>query len=471
MKYEVVIGLEIHAELATDSKMFCSCPNISLESEPNKNICPVCTGQPGVLPLPNKKAIEWTIKIGQALGCQIANFSKFDRKNYFYPDLPKGYQISQFDLPFCFDGILEIDKKRIRIRRVHLEEDTGKLTHPKGANYSLVDYNRSGTPLVELVTEPDISSADEARKFCQMYQLILRYLGVSNADMERGEMRCEVNISLKKPEDKEYGNLVEIKNINSFRSVARAIEYEIKRQAEILDSGEKVARENRGWDDNKGATISQREKEEAHEYRYFPEPDIPPIDLTLKSDVNGSIDVKAIKESLPELPQERLAKYKDNYGLSEADSADLIFNKKWSDYFEAVIKLNESTNKKLLANWIINEGIVSVEQENALGLIKMLEEGKISGKIAKDILSKMIETGKTAQELVQENSFSHIKDESAIELIADKIIKENPRSVEDYKSGKLVALKFLVGAVMRETKGQADPIITNKILENKLKKG
>ena len=459
MKYDVVIGLEIHAELETKSKMFCSCPNVPLEDKPNKNICPVCTGQPGSLPVPNKTAIEWTIKTGLALGCRIAEFSKFDRKNYFYPDLPKGYQISQFDLPFCADGKLTINGREIRIRRIHLEEDTGKLIHPSGTDYSLVDYNRSSAPLMELVTEPDIHSADEARKFCQMYQLILRYLEVSNADMEKGQMRCEVNISLKNPEDTKLGNLVEVKNINSFRSVGRAIEYEINRQSEILDRGEEVPRENRGWDDGKGMTMAQRSKEEAHEYRYFPEPDIPPIDLKA-----GSIDIEQIKSSLPELPMDRLNKFQDELGLNEADSTDLTFNKSWGDYLEAVLKISNEIKPKLVANWIVNEGLSALDSDKASELLVLIEKGEISGKIAKDVYLKMKETGKSASEIIKEHGMSHIKDESALEEIIKKVISENSKPVEDYKLGKEAALKFLIGQVMRESRGQADPAIVNSLL-------
>jgi aspartyl-tRNA(Asn)/glutamyl-tRNA(Gln) amidotransferase subunit B len=320
---------------------------------------------------------------------------------------------------------------------------------------------------VELVTEPDINSADEARSFCQMYQLILRYLGVSNADMERGEMRCEVNISLKKPDDEKLGNLVEIKNINSFRSVARTIDYEISRQSEILDKGEEVQRENRGWDDNSGKTVPQRSKEEAHEYRYFPEPDIPPINF----ESNNLIDIEEVKKSLPELPQDRLSKFSAEIGLNKNDSADLVFNQVWGDYFEKITSKDQTIDPKLVANWIINEGLSSLDQEYALDLLQLISKGEISGKIAKEILPEIRENKIMASKLVAEKGISHIKDDEMIEKIINEVLAENTQSVNDYKAGKVVALKFLVGAVMKKTQGQADPAMVNMILEKNLREG
>jgi aspartyl-tRNA(Asn)/glutamyl-tRNA(Gln) amidotransferase subunit B len=364
MTYKPTVGLEIHVELKTDSKMFCKCANNVMEKRPNFNICSVCTGQPGTLPLANKKAIEFVVKAGLALNCAINKFSKFDRKNYFYPDLPKGYQISQYDKPLCKEGYLDIpiwdEKKvseksqsnflkedakfkRIRITRIHLEEDTGKLMHPDGADYSLADYNRAGAPLMELVTEPDIASSGEAKKFCQDLQLIFRYLDISDADMEKGQMRCEVNISMSDTD--KLGTKAEIKNLNSFRAVEKSIEYEIIRQRKILEAGEKIIQETRGWDANKEVTFSQRAKEEAHDYRYFPEPDLPPIDFEEKSIIN----IEAIRTRLPELPAIKRKRFACEYKLPVSDIEVLVSNKKLAQYFEETISELKSWNsdKKL----------------------------------------------------------------------------------------------------------------------------
>src|SRR6185369_10210888 len=332
MKYFPVIGMEVHAELKTRSKMFCACKNgLGLEKSPNVNICPVCTAQPGSLPVPNIRAIESVQRVGLALGCTLRKLSKFDLKNYFYPDIPKGYQISQYDEPFCEKGAMEINGKTFRITRIHLEEDTGKSMHPAGADYTLVDFNRAGVPLMELVTEPDFSEGKDASAFCQKLRQTLRYLKVSDADMEKGQMRCEVNISLyKEGEERLSGTKVEVKNINSFRSVERAIEYEIKRQTEMLEKGEKIIQETRGWDEVKNVTVSQRKKESAHDYRYFPEPDIPPFEF-------NEAYIEKLRLTLPELPDAKLKRFKEEYSLPDADSLILVDDKEDAEFFEHVV--------------------------------------------------------------------------------------------------------------------------------------
>ncbi len=490
-KYEPTIGMEVHVELKTNSKMFCSCANNPDEMEPNKNICPICMGHPGTLPVANKKAVEYVIKTGLALDCQIAEISKFDRKNYFYPDLPKGYQISQYDQPLCEKGNLIINDRKIGITRIHLEEDTGKLLHPKGADYSLVDLNRAGTPLMELVTEPEIKSSAEAKEFCKQFQLIVKYIGVSDADMEKGHMRCEVNISLKPKGQKEFGTKVEIKNLNSFRAVERSIEYEIKRQAEILDEGGKIIQETRGWDADKQQTYSQRKKEEAHDYRYFPEPDLPPLDLTKKA---GMFDVQKIKDSIPELPLLKKYRFINQYKLTEENAKILSEDKELANYFEEIIselkhwikdkgidgdKLNKLT--KLTANYILTElqrllykngNLVSeckITAENFAEFITLIDEGKISSSGAQEMLAEMFATGGDPSNILDEKGLGQISNESEIEKIINEVIKNNPQSVEDYKSGKEVALKFLVGQTMRESKGKANPQIARDMLEKKLK--
>ena len=355
MTYTPTIGLEVHVELNTKSKMFCSCLNDPDERHPNINVCPVCLGHPGVLPVINREAVRKTIKVGLALGCQIAEHSKFERKNYFYPDLPKGYQISQWHQPFCREGFLEIGKEKIKIRRVHLEEDTARLIHPAGSDYSLVDFNRAGIPLMELVTEPGIDSAKEAREFAQTLHLIMHYLDVSDADMEKGQMRVEVNISLSKEKGK-LGTKVEIKNLNSFRAVERGIDYEIQRQTELLKSGKKIVQETRGWDGVKGITVSQREKEEAHDYRYFPEPDLPPLHFTVQ-------EIKEIQAEIPELPQQRKQRLAKEYKLDEKSIGIFVYNKDLGEYFEKVVSElpprlpQEKISKlvKLSANYLITD--------------------------------------------------------------------------------------------------------------------
>ena len=480
MEYQPTIGLEIHVELKTKSKMFCNCKNDPNERHPNVNICPICIGHPGVLPVINKEAIRKTIKTGLALNCQIPEYSKFDRKNYFYPDLPKNYQISQLYQPLCKKGFLEINGKKIRIREVHLEEDTGRLVHPEGADYSLIDFNRAGIPLMELVTEPDLGLAKEAREFAEELRLILRYLDVSDADMEKGQMRVEANISL--GEKGVLGTKVEIKNLNSFRAVEKSIDYEIKRQEKILKTGKKVIQETRGWDDEKGVTFPQREKEYAHDYRYFPEPDLPILHLGMPEYLNE------VKAEIPELPQQKRERLDREYKLEEKSIEPFVFKKDLGEYFEKVIsELDPSLPHeklfdliKLASNYLITDlqgllrgASVSGEEflitpENFSEFITLIYEGKISSKIAKIVLEEMFQTGKDPSQIIEEKGIILITDEIKIEKIAEEIISKNQKAVLDFKKGKETALQFLIGQVMKETKGEVNPEIASKILKKLL---
>ena len=493
MPYEPVIGIEVHVELKTKSKMFCDCENgFGLEKNPNVHICPVCTGQPGTLPVTNEEAIKMVIKTSLALNCQIAEDSFFERKNYFYPDLPKGYQISQYQKPLCYEGHLDIGGNKIGITRIHLEEDTGKLTHPKGADYSLVDFNRAGVPLMELVTEPDIRSGEQAKKFCQELQLILRYLEISDADMEKGQMRCEVNISLRESGigNQEFGTKVEIKNLNSFSVVERAIDYEIKRQSELLGSGEKVIQETRGWNDNKGETYSQRIKEESHDYRYFPEPDLPPF-------AGLSAISHKLSADLPELPQQKRNRFAKEYNLPEADIEILVNNPELANYFEQICsELNETEHEnkkfegeelkklnKLTANYLITEipriadkFQVSrfmfqdkITPENFAEFSVMVYKNIISSSGAQKVLEEMFKTGADPSHIIEKHDLAQVSDEGELEKIAEEVIKENPQPSEDYKKGKEASLQFLVGQIMKKSKGKANPQIAGNILRKILK--
>lgn len=463
--YKTVIGLEIHVQLKTKSKMFCGCDNNAEGALPNSLVCPVCLGLPGVLPVANQQAIEWTIKTGLALNCEIADFSKFDRKHYFYPDLPKGYQISQFDLPFCKGGYLEIagGGKKIHLTRIHLEEDAGKLLHD--SETSLVDLNRAGTPLMEIVTEPEISSPAEAKIFIQELRSILRYLSVSDAEMEKGHLRCDANIS--QEVDGQEGTPVEIKNMNSFRMVERALLFEEKRQREVLANppaggGEKIVKETRGWDDKKGETYSQRSKEFAQDYRYFPEPDLPPFVIS------QAFNIDELKNELPELPAAKRKKYQE-MGLRLEDAEILTVDSQMAQYFQSVAS---QVNPVLASNWVINElkydGLMTIKPDDLAQMLQLLEKGEISGKIAKDVLSEMIKSGQTASEIVAEKGFKQVDNEDELGQIIDKIISDNPKPVQDLKAGKAEAMGFLVGQVMKQTKGQANPSMVNKILKEKI---
>ena len=489
VKYYVTIGLEIHAELNTRSKMFCSCANDPDEHQANINVCPVCMAHPGTLPVANKEAIRKVIKTGKALQSAIPRYSKFDRKNYFYPDLPKAYQISQFDMPLCLGGYLEIDGKKIRITRIHLEEDTGRLVHLTEDKCSLVDFNRAGVPLMELVTEPDIKTGQEAKKFAEELRLIFRYINVSNADMEKGQMRCEVNISLNK-DPKKMGTKVEIKNLNSFRAVEKGVEYEIKRQTQVLEQGDKVVQETRGWNDAKQKTLSQRKKEDSHDYRYFPEPDLPMLKTEAK-------DIESIESEIPELPQARRERFEAEYKLLEKEIEIFTQNKKLGEYFEKAmselrnwVKLTDRKEKverdefielaKLCSNYMITDlqGLLKnipvddkrflITPENFAEFITLIYKKEISSKIAKTVLAEMFKNGKDPSHIIEKNELSQITDEASIEEIAKQVISKNPKPVEDFKKGKENALQFLIGQTMKESKGKASPEIVAKLLKKNL---
>jgi len=513
-KYIPTIGLEIHAELKTKSKMFCSCRNIAISDkplaisqkqkansqQPNTNVCPVCLGMPGTLPVINKEALNYTIDTGLYLNGTISKFTKWDRKNYFYPDLPKGYQISQYDLPVVTGGYIEITQnsnlktqnhslklktKKIRITRIHLEEDTGTSKHPEGRegiNYSLLDYNRAGVPLMELVTEPDITSAHEAKEFCQKYQLALRHLKIADADMEKGQLRCEVNISLAKTQNLELktknhnlklkteipnyklGTKVEIKNLNSFRAVEKSIEYEIKRQTEILEEGKKVVQETRGWDDAKGKTYTMRIKETSADYRYFPEPDLPPVEI-YQSIINTR--KKLLPKSLEEIEKEYIEKFQ----ISPQDAEILIFDIEKYNKFDEIQKnkMFEIKNAKKLANILINEPLaIKIKNEFLLELANLLDKNIISSKIFKEIMPE-VEKGKSPAKIIEEEGLKQISDSGKLESIIEKVVKENPEVTAKIKAGKSQVIGFLVGQVMKETKGKANPKIVNEILRNKIK--
>ncbi len=482
MEYEAIIGLEIHVELLTESKMFCS-STTRFGEEPNTQVCPVCLGLPGSLPVINKKAVEYAIKAGLALNCDIALFSQFHRKNYFYPDMPKNYQISQYDLPLASGGYVEVDMEAegyattIGITRVHLEEDTGKLIHVggagriAGAEYSLVDFNRAGIPLMEIVTEPDIRTPAEAKAFAQKLRAIILSLGISDVSMERGSMRLDVNCSVRPKGSETFGVKTEIKNLNSFRSLERALAYEIKRQIDALETGERVVQETRHFDEVTGRTSSLRTKEYAHDYRYFPDPDLVPMEL-------DPAWIEEIASSLPELPDERKKRFMKQYALPSHDATLLTASKATADFFEEAVSLG--AEPKAVSNWINVELASYLNAENleidecavtpkhVAELVKMIDSGKISGKIAKDIFPEMFETGKLPSIIVEERGLVQISDEAEIGRIVDAVIEENPKSVEDYRSGKHQALGFLVGQVMRLTGGRANPALVNKLLRDKL---
>lgn len=495
--YETIIGLEIHAQLKTNTKMFCNSKNDSKEERPNINICPVCMGHPGTLPVINKKAVEHVVKVGEALNCKISTFTKFDRKNYFYPDIPKGYQISQYDLPICENGYLAIGERSIKITRVHLEEDTARSIHGK-SGFSFVDFNRAGAPLMELVTEPDIRSAKEARDFAEKLQKILQYLDVSDSNMEDGQMRCEVNVSLRKKAEKEYGTKVEIKNLNSFRAVEDAIAFEIKRQSDILGKGERVIQETRGWDENKKVTFSQRKKESAHDYRYFPEPDLPALKLGVFKDIPSinTIDVDKIKASLPELSQEKSERFQNICGISKQDADVLVADKQTAAFFENVISelrssINEPENGvcsdklklmiKLAANYVntdlkklMNENKIEISnikisEEDFAELIALIYDKKITSAAAKVALEEMFASGGDPDHIIQEKGLLQVSDTAELEKTANEIITANPKAAEDFKAGKQNALQFLVGQMMAKTKGKANPQIARELFENLIK--
>jgi len=476
-RYEAVIGLEVHAELKTDSKIFCSC-STRFGAEPNTQVCPVCTGMPGVLPVLNRKVVECAIKTGLALNCEIASFSKFDRKNYFYPDLPKAYQISQYDLPICRNGYIEIEvdghTKRIGITRVHMEEDAGKLLHQGTITttpYSLVDLNRSGVPLLEIVSDPDLRSPQEARMYMEKLRSILLFLGVSDCRMEEGSLRCDANVSVRVRGQQGLGTKTEIKNLNSFKSLERALEYEINRQIDLLEDGELVVQETRTWDESKQVTLSMRSKEEAQDYRYFPDPDLVPLVIDRQW-------VEEIRSTLPELPDAARRRLITEFGLPEYDAGVLTMTKDTLDFFDECMQYYH--DPKTVSNWIMVELSRLLNQHNLelkeakvkpvhlVDMLKMVDSGKISGKMAKTVFEEMFLTGKSPEAVVKEKGMVQISDESALEPVVARIIAENPRVVEDYRSGKEKAFAFFVGQVMKATRGQANPKMVNEILKRML---
>ncbi|MFA6533833.1 MAG: Asp-tRNA(Asn)/Glu-tRNA(Gln) amidotransferase subunit GatB [Patescibacteria group bacterium] len=494
MKYLPTIGLEIHFHLKTAAKMFCGCPNVDLAA-PNTAICPVCTAQPGALPVINRQAVEWTALCGLALNCELAQSFNFERKNYFYPDLPKGYQITSTANPPCLGGYLEINGRQIRLNHIHLEEDTGSLKHSPDGKSSLVDLNRSGAPLVELVTEPDLTSGAEAKAFCQELQLILRTLKIADADMEKGQMRCEVNISLKTPKAKKLGVKVEIKNLNSFRAVERSIDSEIVRQTKALAEGEKIIQETRGWDEKAGTTFSQRLKEESHDYRYFPEPDLPPLTFDQSY-------YEKLRAELPELPKQKRARFASEYGFSPEDARLLTADQTLASFVEETIselrewlstvegaegtaeEIWEKSQKKLmrlLGGWLtselfklINQSNIAVADlkitpENFAEFITLVYQNKVNSTAAQKILKIMFERGSDPSQIMTEEDLSQMDNEVAIGEIVNQIIKNNPEQVTAYQNGKVTLLQYFIGLVMRETKGKVNPETAKKLLEEKLR--
>jgi aspartyl-tRNA(Asn)/glutamyl-tRNA(Gln) amidotransferase subunit B len=490
MNYETIIGLEVHAQLLTRSKMYCGCSTDYANAPPNTHVCPVCLGMPGVLPVINRQAVEYTMMTALALNCPVSEYTKFDRKNYPYPDLMKGYQISQYDAPIGNKGWLTIEvdgqRKQIGITRVHLEEDVARLLHrtsPDGEDYSLVDVNRSGCPLMEIVGEPDLRSPEEAQQYLIDLRRILQYLGVSTGNMEEGSFRCDANISVRPLGSTELGAKVEVKNMNSFKAVFMAMEYEAQRQRKAAAEGKRLIQETRGWVEDKGRTVSQRSKEYAHDYRYFPEPDLPPV-------IIGRDWVEAVRKKLPELPEARRDRFMAEYGLSEYDADFLISSKLVADYFESYMTLephksspNKAKTAKEIVNWLLGEfsrllNANNTEINKSIITPKMLwllidlkERGVISNPIAKEVFEEMFQTGKTADEIIKERGLSQISDTQELEKIVAKVINSNMQPVADYRSGKETALKFLVGQVMKATRGRANPQLVNEVLKRKLAEG
>ncbi|HHX57106.1 MAG TPA: Asp-tRNA(Asn)/Glu-tRNA(Gln) amidotransferase subunit GatB [Clostridiales bacterium] len=475
MSYIPVIGLEIHAELLTNSKIFCSC-SAEFGGEQNSRCCPGCSSMPGTLPVLNQTVVNYAVKAGLAMNCEINKFSVFDRKNYFYPDLPKAYQISQLEFPICTNGNLTVNvdgkEKNIRLNRIHLEEDAGKLIHDDFNGVSLADFNRGGIPLIEIVTEPDINSAEEAKAFVEKVSLLLQYTGVCSCKMEQGALRCDVNISLMKSTDTELGTRAEIKNLNSLKSIVRAIEYEIKRQSKLLDSGGRVVQETRRYNDNHGDTKSMRSKEDAHDYRYFPDPDIPQVNLSDE-------DLEAIKAEMPELPHKRLDRYINEFGLSETDAQIIVNQKTVSDFYDDTVKLYN--NPKSISNFItvellrrVNLGEVSMDnlpfsaKEFAV-LAEMADTDKVSKNDAKTILRFMIETGKSPEDIAKENGFLIVTDLSKVNEIISAILAKNSAVVEQYKNGDTKVFGFLMGQCTKNLKGVCTPKVIKETLEAKLK--
>ena len=478
MKYESVIGLEVHVELKTKTKIFCGC-STEFGAEPNTHVCPVCLGLPGTMPVLNKEVLHYAVKAGLALHCDIAPFSKFDRKNYYYPDLPKNFQTSQYDLPICRHGYIDIEvggqTRRIHLTRIHMEEDAGKLVHSGAtidtSDTTFVDYNRTGVPLLEIVSEPDLRSGEEARAYLEKLRSIMQYLGVSDCRMEEGSMRCDANISVRPVGSDKLGTKTEIKNINSFSGVQKGIEYEAVRQAQILEEGGTIQQATRGWEEAKGITVLQRVKEGDADYRYFPEPDLIPIEVSPEY-------IEEVRGELPEMPDARCKRFQEELGLPEYDANLLTLEKQTADYFEAVVA--EGIDAKTASNWMLGEFAKKLNEEGLTadqapvgpqalaGLLKLIAKNTISGKIAKKVLPEMWTSGKAADDVVKEQGLVQITDTGAIEEIVKSVIAANPRSVADYKAGKKKAIGFLVGQVMKQTKGKANPGIVNQLLTKNL---
>ena len=477
MEYEPVIGLEVHAQMLTQSKIFCSC-STAFGGDPNTHTCPVCTGQPGSLPVLNRKVVEYTLRAALATHCAIAPYSLFARKNYFYPDLPKGYQISQYEFPLSSHGFVDIQvddgKKRIGIIRIHMEEDAGKLVHDLSSEpgaHSYVDFNRTGVPLIEIVSDPDMRSPEEAAAYLRKLRAILMFLDICDGNMEEGSFRCDANISLRPKGQKTLGVKTELKNMNSFRNVQRALDYEIRRQTGLLDQGEVIIQETRLWDAARGITSSMRGKEEAHDYRYFPDPDLVPI-------VVDSEWVGAVKALLPELPDTKKERFIREYGIPEYDAEVLTSSKPLANYYEACLRVYEKP--KTVSNWIMSELLRELKRDereieecpvpaqNLAQLLNLIDEGLISGKIAKSVFEEMYRTGKKADEIVKEKGWVQVTDTSAIEKTVDEILTKNPREVEEYKKGKEKLFGFFVGQVMKATQGRANPQVVNELLKKKL---
>src|SRR3989338_7228077 len=474
-KYETVIGLEVHLQLKTETKIFCGCANV-FGQEPNAQVCPVCLGLPGTLPVLNKKALAYAMKAALALNCQINSFIKFDRKNYYYPDLPKGYQISQYDNPIASHGYLEIPAedgrvKRITIKRAHLEEDAGKLIHDEGTNSSLVDYNRTGTPLMEIVTEPDLRSSQEAYDYLQNLKLTLQYLNVSDCDMEKGSLRCDANISIRETGDPCLGTKTELKNMNSFKAVKAALEFEERRQQKALESGERIVQETRLWDEGRGATVSMRSKEEAHDYRYFPEPDLVPFVVD-----EGVIDT--IRRSIPELPQQKYKLFRSEYKLSDYDANIMVQDADVANFFEACARLYPQPKK--ICNWIQGPLLQELNARKAhvrdlrmtpeylTTIIRKTDENVLGSLAAKEAFQHVMETGKSADEVIEQKGLAQVSDSGILESVVEEVIRDNEKVAGQIREGKESAVGFLVGQAMRKTQGKANPKILGELIRRRL---
>ena len=478
MSYEAIIGLEVHAQLLTESKIFCGC-STNFGDDPNQNTCPVCMGFPGVLPVLNKKVVEFTIRTGLAMHCEIARYSRWERKNYFYPDLPKGYQISQYELPLCRSGYIDIEgngtEKRVQLTRIHMEEDAGKNVHDVRGDYSLVDLNRAGVPLMEIVSEPDIRSAEEAGLYLKRLRAILQYLEVCDGNMEEGSFRCDANVSLRPKGSTKLGTKAELKNMNSFKAVEKALDYEIQRQDRILTEGGQIAQETMLWDEDNEVTRPMRSKEFAHDYRYFPDPDLLPL-------VIDEAWIEEIRSGLPELPEARRSRFVSQHALPLYDAELLTSRRDVADYYEAAI--NVHSNPKAISNWVMGDLFRVIKErkldqqlhisswpippERLAEMVRMIDQGKISGKIAKALFEELLDSGESPEKIVREKSLEQVSDLSSIEMAIDQVLAAHSQQVSDYRSGKEKVLGFLVGQIMKATKGKANPQIVNEFLKKKL---